>query len=163
MSDHNAPIPPSVQKPHPDARMMQTMTGEWLWAVPCASEGAQTTGEARSFFDAGIAAAEVAVAKVSAAGRPSSFALGLAAAGEAIHALFDDDDEAWDAANAPAPAAVREPEPSEAQDLEALARELWRDGASWAFSAGSALGTDCYGRDQNAALMAALARVKGQR
>lgn len=38
MSDHNAPIPPHVQKPHPDARMMQTMAGEWLWAVPCGEQ-----------------------------------------------------------------------------------------------------------------------------
>jgi hypothetical protein len=35
MSDHDAPIPPPVVKPHPEARMMQAMTGEWLWAVPC--------------------------------------------------------------------------------------------------------------------------------
>jgi hypothetical protein len=67
---------------------------------PSAGEETGRLREARSYFDAGIAAAETAIAKVSAAGRPHSFALGLAAAGEAVHALFDDDDEAWDAANA---------------------------------------------------------------
>lgn len=45
MSDHHAPIPPPVSKPHPDARMMQTLAGEWLWAVPCSeAQGAPPAG-----------------------------------------------------------------------------------------------------------------------
>lgn len=45
-------------------------------------------------FEAGLAAAQSAVAEISAAGRSHDFALGLAAAGEAIHALTESED-AW--------------------------------------------------------------------
>lgn len=50
-------------------------------------------GSERAWFAAGIAAAEHAVAELSASGRSHDFALGLAAAGEAIHGM--DQDEAF--------------------------------------------------------------------
>jgi hypothetical protein len=46
-------------------------------------------------FAAGIAAAEIAVANVSAANRSHDFALGLSAAGEIIHVLVEDPEDAF--------------------------------------------------------------------
>jgi hypothetical protein len=61
----------------------------------------------------------------------------------------------------PAPAAVREPEASEAMDLEAQLREMWKDGFDTCRSY-----TDnwyhCEGEQRERRILAALARVKGQ-
>jgi hypothetical protein len=95
---HHVSCNSSGRYPIGDPREPRCNCMRWIERGVAQPEPTTEPAAPRAVFDAGIAAAEHAVATVSAAGHTHAYALGLAAAGDTIHRLFDND-EAWEAAS----------------------------------------------------------------